>query len=76
VPESARVDARLALGAILFGAGWGLGGYCPGPALVSLATLGPPVLLFVAGMLLVHAASRPPASERAAVKSSRAGSPT
>ena len=38
-------------GAVLFGAGWGLVGLCPGPAIVNLATLSPAVLLFVAAML-------------------------
>lgn len=36
VPPAAPIDARLLGGAALFGVGWGLGGYCPGPALVSL----------------------------------------
>jgi len=65
VPAGMPIDARLGLGAVLFGVGWGLGGYCPGPAFISLATLGLPVLVFVgamlAGMLLVRAVS--PGSE-------------
>ena len=36
LPTSRKIDWRLLLGAMLFGAGWGLGGFCPGPALVSL----------------------------------------
>lgn len=36
LPTSKQIDWRLLLGAALFGAGWGLGGFCPGPALVSL----------------------------------------
>jgi len=35
----------------MFGAGWGLVGLCPGPAVANLATLSPPVLVFVAAML-------------------------
>ena len=58
VPSAAPIDARTSAGALLFGVGWGLAGYCPGPAIVSLATLSGPVLLFVAcmllGMALVH----------------------
>jgi uncharacterized protein len=51
-PVTAGIDARLIAGAAIFGVGWGLSGYCPGPALVSLATLAPSVLLFVAAMAL------------------------
>jgi uncharacterized membrane protein YedE/YeeE len=39
------------MGAVLFGLGWGLGGYCPGPALTSLATGTVEVLVFGAAML-------------------------
>ena len=55
----------LVLGAGLFGIGWGLVGLCPGPALESLATLSPGVIVFVAAMaggMFVHdiwQASRP-----------------
>lgn len=47
-----RVDARLVAGAALFGLGWGLVGFCPGPALAALTLGGAPVLLFVAAMLV------------------------
>ncbi len=50
-PGKTGIDARLVLGASVFGVGWGLGGYCPGPALASLSFGGPQVLLFVAAML-------------------------
>lgn len=46
-----QLDRRLLCGAALFGVGWGLSGYCPGPALVSLATGTGTVLIFVASML-------------------------
>ena len=50
------LDARLLLGALLFGIGWGLVGYCPGPALAALAFAVPGTIVFVlamaAGMLL------------------------
>jgi uncharacterized membrane protein YedE/YeeE len=46
------VDRWLVGGAALFGIGWGIAGWCPGPALVSAATLGAPVLIFVAAMLV------------------------
>ncbi|XXF78583.1 YeeE/YedE family protein [Myxococcaceae bacterium GXIMD 01537] len=45
-----QVDNKLLMGAAVFGVGWGLGGYCPGPALTSLATGALPVLLFVPAM--------------------------
>lgn len=51
LPTSQRVDAPLLLGAALFGVGWGLGGFCPGPALTSLVTGAPKVLVFVGAML-------------------------
>jgi hypothetical protein len=44
------MDAPLVTGAVLFGIGWGLVGLCPGPALVNLAGLGLPVIVFVAAM--------------------------
>jgi uncharacterized membrane protein YedE/YeeE len=50
--SSRRIDARLVGGAALFGVGWGLAGYCPGPALVSLAAGAWPTFLFVACMLV------------------------
>lgn len=48
---SARLDGRLVLGAALFGVGWGMAGYCPGPALASLAAGQMPALVILAGML-------------------------
>jgi uncharacterized membrane protein YedE/YeeE len=51
MPGAARIDGRLVLGSVVFGAGWGLVGYCPGPALTSLGVGGWPTLLFVASMI-------------------------
>jgi uncharacterized protein len=45
------VDARLVTGAVLFGVGWGLVGYCPGPAIAALGLLGPKPAVFVLAML-------------------------
>jgi len=50
-PDKTAIDRPLLGGAALFGAGWGLVGLCPGPAIANLATLSPAVLLFVAAML-------------------------
>nr|WP_306663484.1 DUF6691 family protein [Myxococcus sp. CA039A] len=57
-PPQADVDGRLVAGSALFGIGWGLSGYCPGPALVSLPVGGTTVLLFVGAMLVGMGAFR------------------
>lgn len=49
--DAREVDARLLGGAALFGVGWGLAGYCPGPALAGLSVLAPEALVFVPAML-------------------------
>ena len=51
IPSRKDIDARLLLGAALFGLGWGLGGFCPGPAITSLPSGGVPVLAFVVALL-------------------------
>jgi uncharacterized membrane protein YedE/YeeE len=51
VPSRRDLDAKLLLGAALFGVGWGLGGYCPGPSLVSLIGGGLGAIVFVVAML-------------------------
>ncbi|HZY60513.1 MAG TPA: DUF6691 family protein [Candidatus Binataceae bacterium] len=50
LPAKRRVNVPLIGGAALFGIGWGLSGFCPGPALVSLVTASRPVLVFVGFM--------------------------
>lgn len=50
-PSATELDRRLLAGAALFGVGWGLSGFCPGPALASLATGSVQASVFVAGML-------------------------
>jgi uncharacterized membrane protein YedE/YeeE len=52
VPTRPGVDAPLIAGSVVFGVGWGLSGYCPGPALVSSVTGGAQVIVFVMCMLL------------------------
>lgn len=49
-PQKTAIDARLIAGAALFGVGWGLGGVCPGPAFVNVATGSTAALAFVAAM--------------------------
>jgi uncharacterized membrane protein YedE/YeeE len=60
LPTQTRIDRPLVVGAVVFGLGWGLSGVCPGPALVSIATLSPASLVFAAGMLLGTVAFRAP----------------
>ncbi|WP_336488537.1 YeeE/YedE family protein [Methylobacterium nigriterrae] len=58
-----RIDRPFVLGAALFGVGWGLSGFCPGPAVAALSTGLLPVLIFVgamlAGMVLHRLVTRP-----------------
>jgi uncharacterized membrane protein YedE/YeeE len=51
LPTSSQIDKPLVVGAVLFGAGWGLAGFCPGPALVSLASGQIKAAVFVVFML-------------------------
>ena len=52
VPQARAIDVRLAAGAAIFGVGWGLAGYCPGPALAGLAVGTSEAPWFVAAMLI------------------------
>ena len=62
IPTRTDVDARLVGGAMLFGLGWGLGGICPGPGLVSAAAGGQQAMVFIVsmtgGMMLFHAVEK------------------
>ena len=51
LPTSTRLDRRLVLGSLVFGVGWGLAGFCPGPALVGLGMGVPQAYVFVLAML-------------------------
>jgi uncharacterized membrane protein YedE/YeeE len=65
LPARRAIDARLLLGAAIFGVGWGLAGFCPGPALTSLGLGAPGTLAFVPAMLVGMAAARWLAAGRA-----------
>jgi len=57
LPDTSLVDTRLLAGSALFGIGWGLAGFCPGPAVSALSLGLAPVVLFVAAMaggMLIH----------------------
>ena len=51
LPTSSNIDKRLLLGSLLFGAGWGLAGFCPGPGIVSMADGQPKAVVFVVAMI-------------------------
>ncbi len=62
VPGNRSIDKKLAMGAILFGIGWGLVGLCPGPAIAALFIGGLPIIIFlgamIAGMMLFEGFNR------------------
>ena len=51
LPKPGQVDARLVVGSLVFGMGWGLAGFCPGPAITALGTMQPKPIVFVVAML-------------------------
>ncbi|HAZ99001.1 MAG TPA: hypothetical protein DCX04_07055 [Halomonas sp.] len=52
LPTKQELDAKLLGGAALFGVGWGLSGYCPGPAIASMGGLTLPLLALLAAMVV------------------------
>lgn len=52
LPTARHIDRRLVVGSLTFGAGWGLAGFCPGPALVSFSAGQPKAIVFVLAMLV------------------------
>ena len=75
LPKSSQIDQRLVVGSLLFGAGWGLAGFCPGPGLVSMASGQSKGAAFVAamvvGMVLFEALDRLIHQPRSAARLSR-----
>jgi uncharacterized membrane protein YedE/YeeE len=51
LPTKTKIDRPLLFGAVIFGVGWGLAGFCPGPAVAALASGSAGVLVFIAAML-------------------------
>ena len=52
LPNKSNIDSSLVIGALLFGVGWGMVGFCPGPAISSIALLQPLPLLFIGSMIV------------------------
>jgi hypothetical protein len=73
LPEKTDIDARLVGGAAIFGLGWGLSGFCPGPAIAAVVSLRIEPFIFIAamavGMLAVGWFDRQGEGRRAAAKS-------
>jgi uncharacterized membrane protein YedE/YeeE len=72
LPTSRQIDARLVGGSVLFGVGWGVAGFCPGPALTALGMGQPKVAVFVLAMVagmgvfeLLERRAAPPATAKA-----------
>ncbi len=67
LPTATRADAQLVVGSAVFGVGWGLGGYCPGPAIVTLGSGALAAFVFVGAMALgmgLHHLVQTPRHER------------
>ena len=75
-PAATRIDRRLIVGALLFGIGWGLVGYCPGPAIASIGLGGGRTLLFVVAMLAGMAVYTGHQSRSSAISSSSRNRPS
>jgi uncharacterized membrane protein YedE/YeeE len=62
-PRARDIDRKLVIGSALFGIGWGLGGFCPGPAIVTLGSGSMAAIVFVGamglGMGLQHVLEHP-----------------
>ena len=58
LPTRRDIDLPLIAGSAIFGIGWGIAGYCPGPALTALATLSTESIVFVAAMIVGGLAQR------------------
>ena len=73
LPTATAIDRRVVSGAAIFGIGWGLTGFCPGPAIVSIPLLAQGTLAFVPAMLAGMALVRTCAVRKADVPTTAAG---
>ena len=71
IPSAREIDAKLLSGAAIFGVGWGIGGFCPGPAWTALPLAAPGTLVFVPTMLIGIFAGRRLKSMNLTVRSAR-----
>lgn len=76
LPASTNVDSRLVIGPALFGLGWGLSGFCPGPAITSLSLMAEGTLIFVPAMLVGVGLARFVVRERLPARSETTGDET
>jgi uncharacterized protein len=58
LPKAKHIDAPIVIGPAIFGIGWGLGGFCPGPAFIAVGTGSGPAMIFVVAMVLGMVAAR------------------
>jgi len=58
LPGNKGIDLPLIIGAVIFGMGWGIAGFCPGPAITALGALSPDALTFVGAMIIGLAIGR------------------
>lgn len=72
LPASRGIDRRLVAGSLLFGVGWGMAGFCPGPAIVSVGAGEPKAMAFV-GAMLAGMAGFEWIERRRALRATRAG---
>lgn len=52
LPTKTEIDKKLLIGSAMFGIGWGIAGFCPGPAIVNLVTFDTKAIIFVVSMLV------------------------
>ncbi len=74
IPPAGMIDLRLVAGAAIFGVGWGLVGFCPGPAVAALSTGAPSAFIFVLAMLAGMTIARLITAPRTFSKSARSAS--
>jgi len=75
LPAKKNIDARLVIGAAIFGVGWGVGGYCPGPAIASLASPSWETWVFLPAMFLGSALQKITFARKSTIRRAQASTP-